>query len=505
MASTSCVKLHMQIGTGFSPRNSHFRFLQRKYSYGNWNYVWSPRMKMCELTAFGILKLKVSPRSVGSTLKCMCLGSLVNPEGATVSNWVPVVDQVLLMASIFLTYMAGVIPLKQSYQKDISNEGRIAESSTSSGSSMRNEEQAEPKYALDVVKEKLLDSLDAFERGANLRNRILEYNESRSKRPLHLSALAEGPRLRLLWAVLQKIEEEVNNISNSKSLDTYDRLTFFSRVIQKSCQPVCMTWLEREHHLANSNLDEALVPLLRAKLNGDDTVLLNIKNSGKEDLYADLLCFLCFGSIRADCCYDKSLYFSNGISILEDFLINVADGIASIYLELISVDSNISNEMNSLCLELCTLSTRALQRLRNEVALNQWLYQNLESVASMYEDHFDLCTLQRQLIEKPANSRSDNSWWKKLTHRKSKTTSAPSCYIVISQFSMPVKRTKELRALTGWRYYFSLFLELSDIGMPFIKAVINKVSDAISFFLVSLIGRSLGLIYTGIRQSLRWK
>lgn len=281
MASTSCVKLHMQIGTGFSPRNSHFRFLQRKYSYGNWNYVWSPRMKMCELTAFGILKLKVSPRSVGSTLKCMCLGSLVNPEGATVSNWVPVVDQVLLMASIFLTYMAGVIPLKQSYQKDISNEGRIAESSTSSGSSMRNEEQAEPKYALDVVKEKLLDSLDAFERGANLRNRILEYNESRSKRPLHLSALAEGPRLRLLWAVLQKIEEEVNNISNSKSLDTYDRLTFFSRVIQKSCQPVCMTWLEREHHLANSNLDEALVPLLRAKLNGDDTVLLNIKNSGQ--------------------------------------------------------------------------------------------------------------------------------------------------------------------------------------------------------------------------------
>lgn len=78
---------------------------------------------------------------------------------------------------------------------------------------MRNEEQAEPKYALDVVKEKLLDSLDAFERGANLVNRILEYNERRSKRPLHLSALAEGPRLRLLWAVLQKIEEEARSAS----------------------------------------------------------------------------------------------------------------------------------------------------------------------------------------------------------------------------------------------------------------------------------------------------
>lgn len=52
---------------------------------------------------------------------------------------------------------------------------------------------------------------------------------------------------------------------------------------------------------------------------------------------------------------------------MEDFLINIADGMASIYLELISVDSNISNEMNSLCLALCALSTRALQRLRNEV------------------------------------------------------------------------------------------------------------------------------------------
>lgn len=55
------------------------------------------------------------------------------------------------------------------------------------------------------------------------------------------------------------------------------------------------------------------------------------------------------------------------------------------------------------------------------------------------------------------------------------------------------------------RYYFSLFLELSDISMPLVRAVVAKVSSAVSFFLVSLIGRSLGLIYTGIRQALRWK
>ena len=73
---------------------------------------------------------------------------------------------------------------------------------------MTNEDQANPEYVLDVVKRKLLDSLDAFERGNNLRNRILEYNERHPKRPLSLSAIADGPRLRLLWATFQQIEKE---------------------------------------------------------------------------------------------------------------------------------------------------------------------------------------------------------------------------------------------------------------------------------------------------------
>ncbi|KAF6159266.1 hypothetical protein GIB67_032037 [Kingdonia uniflora] len=55
----------------------------------------------------------------------------------------------------------------------------------------------------------------------------------------------------------------------------------------------------------------------------------------------------------------------------------------------------------------------------------------------------------------------------------------------------------ELRALSGWRYYFSLFLEFSDITMPFVRSVVEKISSAISFFLVCLIGR-LFLEYIGL-------
>uniref|UniRef100_A0A7N2LLL1 Uncharacterized protein n=1 Tax=Quercus lobata TaxID=97700 RepID=A0A7N2LLL1_QUELO len=588
VSSPSCLINHR----GCTPhQNLTLRMPQsyRKYSYGTCKVLRISTWKMWELT-HSVSYLKLSPCLRGTSLKGTCLGSLVNPDGATTSDWIPVVDQVLLMASVFLTYTAGVIPVRKKsflkFPKNIYNDDVV--SGTSSGSAMKNDDQLDSKYALNVVKGKLLDSLKALEHCQNLEERVHEFEEHRAKGPLSLNAVPEGPRLHLLWASFQQVEEEagtvsiVTNISSiPKTAKMEDWLTVFPDIIQRSCQPVCMAWLENVLCLENSTTSKELACLIYEKLKGEDTVLQNIRKSGKGDLYAELLCFLRFGSQRdtfcyaivqtissliklsivfvvcldygfllsqepcsstgtwvrvrhcdtaifekighgEDCCYDNSIFLLHGVSILEDLVITLADGIASIFLELISVDGNLSNEMNSLGLALCTLSTRALQRLRNEnlieshgqwerqiekkVALSQWLYLNVEAVVSMYEDRFDLWTLQNQLIEAPGNSQAENySWWKRLTLRKFDTVSSPIHYIMIRQFSMPVKRMKELRALRGWRYYFSLLLELSDISMPLIKAVIGKVSDAISFFLVCLIGRSLGLIYTGIRQSLRWK
>ena len=86
------------------------------------------------------------------------------------------------------------------------------------------------------------------------------------------------------------------------------------------------------------------------------------------------------------------------------------------------------------------------------MALNIWVYQNVEAVVSMYEDRFDLCTLQSQLIEDSSGDlRNVNySWWKKLFSRKSGTVKSALRYIEITRTSISVKRTKELRALTGW-------------------------------------------------------
>lgn len=105
----------------------------RKYFYANWNSSWLPTWKMKELNVPRKSKLYASPCLRKHSFKCSCLGSLVNPESATASEWVPIVDQVLLMASIFLTYMAGIIPVDKSYQKDISSDNVVPESPSSSG------------------------------------------------------------------------------------------------------------------------------------------------------------------------------------------------------------------------------------------------------------------------------------------------------------------------------------------------------------------------------------
>ncbi|KAL0561538.1 hypothetical protein IC582_001971 [Cucumis melo] len=285
-----------------------------------------------------------------------------------------------------------------------------------------------------------------------------------------------------------------------------DLSKIFSEFILKSSRPVCMSWLRNELSMENNDSSKAFLSLMSEKFKAEDNILPGIKKSGKEELFAELMHFLSFGARRDYCYYDHSLYVKHAISILEDLLITFADGIASMYLEFISVDSSFFDEVDNIGLALCTLSTRALQRLRNEVAMNQWLYQNIEAIVSMYEDRFDLCTLGSQPIDLPGSGQANiDNWWMKYIFRRRETLSSQLYYVVIRSFAMPVKRTKELRALRGWRYYFSLLIELSDITMPLIRVVIDKISSGISFFLVCLIGRSLGLIYTGIRQSLRWK
>ncbi|KAL9254341.1 hypothetical protein AKJ16_DCAP19545 [Drosera capensis] len=427
-----------------------------------------------------------SPRK--SLCNYNCLGTLVDSEIVAASDWITVTDQALLLASVILTYMAGVIPSKQSLANTFKKSSRekLRPDPTILVSMANDSDGFKSTYLWDIVRDKLKDSLKAIEQGNIVERMESGMGKNRARQPLSLFAISDGSRIQIV--------------------ERAEWLTTFSTIIQKASHSDCISWMEKEFIMKNCRSDRAVIGSMSEKLTRDDCILRNISRLGKVDLYADLLYLLKFDSLRECGHYDQNLFELHGVSVLEDLVITLADGIASIYLECISVDSDISDKLPHLAFTPCSLSTRALQKLRNEVAMKQWFDENVEAVVSMYEDRFDLCTLPNPLGQEPIkNGSEENIWIKKLFLQRSVIAQPQQQCFVVSHFSLTVKRTKELRALSGWKYYLSLALELSDILTPLVTATVAQVRNAISFFLVSLIGHSLGLIYTGIRQSLRWK
>ncbi|KAJ6820140.1 uncharacterized protein M6B38_299385 [Iris pallida] len=494
------------------PRNVYAKLSKREYYLHGKTYLTSRTvlLKVHEVCPPLCTAIRGSHCLNGSSLRCYCMGTLINPENVIPLSWASSVDEVLLVISVFFAYMAGAIPNSRTVpiaKMENSDHFSTASTSTAYGRCSENDRESDLNDCWGEVKQKILDALSAHELDGNLHPGAVDSEIQREQCPLSMLALAEGPRLRLLLATLQRLQKEagiINDITQNQEVANQDIwLLIASKILKDSVRTACVKWLEDELSLKTGDPSMKLIDRISGKLKGDDTVSQTIDRTGKTELFADLLFFHRFGYVRTASFYDSRFLILYGVDILEDLVITMADGIASIYLDLISVDSNMSNEINSLGLALCMLSTRALQRLRNEVALNQWLQQNFASVVSMYEDQFELFILCSKKLEDPLES--EKSVWSKIFTRWRLTTAPSFSYIQISRVFLPVKRTKELRALTGWRYYFSLFLEFSDITMPFIKTIFTKVSNAVSFFLVYMIGRSLGLIFSGIRQSLGWR
>jgi hypothetical protein len=115
-------------------------------------------------------------------------------------------------------------------------------------------------------------------------------------------------------------------------------------------------------------------------------------------------------------------------------------------------------------------STRALEKFRNEVKLNGWMTTNYGDVVAMYEDWHSLMGVD-------------------------------SNGVVVSR-KISVCRHSELAKVTGARQLMSMFLEFSDVVVPVARAALNNVKNFTSWLLVTLIGRSLGLVYRGIKESM---
>uniref|UniRef100_A0ACD5W8S3 Uncharacterized protein n=1 Tax=Avena sativa TaxID=4498 RepID=A0ACD5W8S3_AVESA len=445
-------------------------------------------------------------------VRCYFFQSLMGSESLVSPNLMLLSDEALLTISIIFAYLAGVTPSRPTATRTRSTSANQRLAEPISSDSGRNVEHLldkatgfDPNETWNEVRAKLSEALEANGQDASFDRREDALKNDRKNYPLSMLAIHGGPRLRLLLITFQLLEIEARNVSGSFELLDGIRWSEMSVLwIDSLIEPAFMKWIEDEQALENGKIDEKLMMVISRKIKEDDGILKRLTRLGKAELYLDLLFFIRFGSARSESYFDAKFLAENGARILEDLVIFLADVISSIYLEIMSVDGDMPTEVVGSSLALCSLSTRELQKQRNEVAINGWLHQYFESVVSMYEDRFELYVLGRRACDNPVDSQSEKTNWFRLPFRKP-STSTPMDYVCISPFSLPVRRTKELRALTGWRYYYSLVLELSDIAMPFAKAVVARVSAAVSYFWVSMIGRSLGLIFSGIRQSLGWR
>lgn len=100
---------------------SIFSFCCRKYFRNECEFFHFLTLQKFKPSVFGAADLKITHRLRAFPLNCIGIGALVDSDGGTASNLVPVANQVLLMGSILLTYMAGVIPVDKSYTRDQKN------------------------------------------------------------------------------------------------------------------------------------------------------------------------------------------------------------------------------------------------------------------------------------------------------------------------------------------------------------------------------------------------
>lgn len=153
-------------------------------------------------------------------------------------------------------------------------------------------------------------------------------------------------------------------------------------------------------------------------------------------------------------------------------------------------------------------NTRALQRFANQIILCRWVESTFASVVNIVEDRLVLYKILR--FGSGRNSKNNGVLVANNDDNNNNISSSSSSSTVavpkqggglLSTVAVPMKRTEELRNLTGLRFTVSLFLEASDLLSPLLNAFWRSALAGGAWLLVQFVGRALGLIWKGIKLS----
>ncbi len=280
---------------------------------------------------------------------------------------------------------------------------------------------------------------------------------------LEIDIFREDKKRELLYLTLQKLAQKLDElpvpqVTIAQLQDIKDSILY------DIWQAVITDFFGKFYRVQIANQNIEVVNLLLQNYRVIQTEIFN-----KIPLVVELFAYLVF---QTDLHIDNTCYSagsseakSQALIILENLLIQVANGVVQPLLNSLADVEEIKQNYYDRRL----ISTREIERFRNELSWKYRLNKYINEPKAMFESSYELFVLAPRGIAKT---------------------------------SLYAPRGQELAKLSGIPLLVTLTLEFRDAIAPRLKSLLAIVGSGIVFLLTKIVGRGLGLIGRGILQGI---
>ncbi|MEA5556894.1 DUF3685 domain-containing protein [Nodularia spumigena] len=280
---------------------------------------------------------------------------------------------------------------------------------------------------------------------------------------LEIDIFREDKKRELLYIVLQKLAQQLDEL-RLPQITIAQLESLKDSILYDLWQSAITDFFGKFYRVQVSNQNIEVVNLLLQNYRVIQTEIFN-----KIPLVVELFSYLVF---QTDLHIDNTCYSagspeakSQALIILENLLIQVANGVVQPLLNSLADVEEIKENYYDRKL----ISTREIERFRNELSWKYRLNKYINEPKAMFESSYELFVLAPRGIAKT---------------------------------SLYAPRSQELAQLSGIPLLVTLTLEFRDAIAPRLKSLLSVVGSSIVFLLTKIVGRGLGLIGRGILQGI---
>ncbi|AUB42838.1 DNA-binding response regulator, NarL/FixJ family, containings REC and HTH domains [Nostoc flagelliforme CCNUN1] len=281
--------------------------------------------------------------------------------------------------------------------------------------------------------------------------------------PLEIDIFREDKKRELLYLILQKLAEQLDELRASQiEINQLYEVRF--SLLRELWQATITDFFGKFSRMKLGNRNIEIVNYLLSNIQVVQKDILN-----KIPLVCELYSYLLF---QTELNIDNTSYpvvsaeaKSQALMILENLLVQVANGVVQPLLNSLADVEEIKQNFYGRQL----ISTREIERFRNELSWKYRLKDYINEPKAVFESRYELFVI------------------------------APRGIAITSVYA---SRNQELVELSNIPLVVTLLLEFSDAIAPRLKSLLAVVGSGIVFILTQIIGRGLGLIGRGILQGI---